>query len=200
MAQYRPYSGGSPASVANATPWGSTTIAPIRPASASALSVAASTRGHHFSRGNSRSERGEFEGGEGVTGVPAPSGYGIKRLVSNVSGRPSPRARVLSFPAFLAELPHARSAQVRSRVDAGVREPDSHALARYAPQLRVVSPADEHGERLGAGSVRLRGSDAEPALGRDSAVHRDARRPVRGEARALRGRAAVRARPGIHGE
>src|SRR5262245_40004517 len=51
MAQYRPYSGGRPASVANATPCGSTTIAPITPASASARSEAESTRGHHLRRG-----------------------------------------------------------------------------------------------------------------------------------------------------
>src|SRR5690348_12967017 len=67
IAQYKPYSGGSPASVANATPCGRTTIAPIRPASASALSVPASTRGHHFMNGISRCARGVIEAVEGVT-------------------------------------------------------------------------------------------------------------------------------------
>jgi len=36
MAAYRPYCGGMPASVAKATPWGSTTTAPVKPASRSA--------------------------------------------------------------------------------------------------------------------------------------------------------------------
>src|SRR5689334_686019 len=67
IAQYRPYSGGSPASVANATPCGNTTTAPIRPASASAFSVERSTRGHHLSSGNKRRERGVVEAIEGVT-------------------------------------------------------------------------------------------------------------------------------------
>src|SRR5690606_19257902 len=40
MAEYRPYSGGRPASVAKATPCGNTSKAPSRPASASARSVA----------------------------------------------------------------------------------------------------------------------------------------------------------------
>ena len=40
IAPYRPYSGGMPASVANATPCGSTTIAPVSPANASARTVA----------------------------------------------------------------------------------------------------------------------------------------------------------------
>jgi len=67
IAQYRPYSGGSPASVANATPCGSTTTAPINPASASALSVAASTRGDHLRKGSRRRESGVVETVEGVT-------------------------------------------------------------------------------------------------------------------------------------
>ena len=36
IAAYRPYCGGMPARVAKATPWGSTTTAPVRPASRSA--------------------------------------------------------------------------------------------------------------------------------------------------------------------
>src|SRR5260370_23988933 len=67
IAQYRPYSGGSPASVAKATPCGSTTMAPIMPASASALSVAAFTRGHHLRNGNKRRESGVVDAVEGVT-------------------------------------------------------------------------------------------------------------------------------------
>ena len=43
MAQYRPYSGGNPASVAKATPCGTTAMAPMSPASASARSVPALT-------------------------------------------------------------------------------------------------------------------------------------------------------------
>ena len=44
MAVYRPYSGGSPASVAKAMPCGSTSTAPSKPASASGRSVAGVTR------------------------------------------------------------------------------------------------------------------------------------------------------------
>src|SRR2546425_9058813 len=61
MAKYRPYSGGSPASVAKETPWGSTTMAPTRPASASAVSVAGATTGHHFRNGTKRSGKGRFD-------------------------------------------------------------------------------------------------------------------------------------------
>src|SRR6266705_4840678 len=61
MAQYRPYSGGRPASVAKATPWGSTTMAPTRPASASAFNVAEPTSGHHFRNGSKRSGKGRFD-------------------------------------------------------------------------------------------------------------------------------------------
>src|SRR5437773_10336164 len=67
IAQYRPYSGGSPASVANATPCGNTTTAPIRPASASALSVERSTRGHHLSNGSKRCGSGVIDAVGGVT-------------------------------------------------------------------------------------------------------------------------------------
>src|SRR6266496_6108493 len=67
IAQYRPYSGGSPARVANATPCGSTTTAPMRPASASAFNVERSTRGHHLRSGNKRRESGVIETVEGVT-------------------------------------------------------------------------------------------------------------------------------------
>src|SRR3977135_898115 len=72
IAQYKPYSGGRPASVANATPCGNTTTAPIRPASASAFSVERSTRGHHLRSGNKRRERGEIETDEGVTSGRGP--------------------------------------------------------------------------------------------------------------------------------
>src|SRR6266705_1620365 len=61
IAQYRPYSGGSPASMAKATPWGSTTMAPTRPASASAFNVAEPTSGHHFRNGSKRSGKGRFD-------------------------------------------------------------------------------------------------------------------------------------------
>src|SRR6266545_3675820 len=61
IAQYRPYSGGRPASVAKATPCGSTTMAPTRPASASAFSVAGPTSGHHFRNGSKRSGKGRFD-------------------------------------------------------------------------------------------------------------------------------------------
>src|SRR6266851_9643992 len=67
IAQYRPYSGGSPASVAKATPWGRTTTAPMRPASASAFSVERSTRGHHLRNGSKRRGSGVIEAVEGVT-------------------------------------------------------------------------------------------------------------------------------------
>src|SRR5712672_2301731 len=67
IAQYRPYSGGSPARVANATPCGNTTTAPINPASASAFSVERSTRGHHLRNGSKRCASGMVETVEGVT-------------------------------------------------------------------------------------------------------------------------------------
>src|SRR6267143_6212123 len=71
-APYRPYSGGSPARVAHATPCGNTTTAPIRPASASAFKVERSTRGHHLRSGNKRRESGTVETVEGVTSQGGP--------------------------------------------------------------------------------------------------------------------------------
>ena len=53
MAVYRPYTGGSPAIMANATPCGSTTTAPVRPAIRSALRVSRVTRGHQRRNGKS---------------------------------------------------------------------------------------------------------------------------------------------------
>src|SRR5882762_7738359 len=79
IAQYRPYSGGRPASVANATPCGNTTTAPMRPASASAFSVERSTRGHHLRNGSRRCESGMIETVEGVTSGEDLNPYGIKR-------------------------------------------------------------------------------------------------------------------------
>src|SRR5690606_5841399 len=58
IALYRPYSGGIPASVANATPCGSTTIAPVSPAIKSARTVARSrSSGSHARNGRKRSRR-----------------------------------------------------------------------------------------------------------------------------------------------
>src|SRR5512134_2565537 len=54
MAAYSPYSGGRQAMVAKATAWGSTTMAPVRPARASARSVALPTRGSQRRNGNRR--------------------------------------------------------------------------------------------------------------------------------------------------
>ena len=51
IAAYSPYSGGIPAMVAKATPWGSTTTAPVSAASASAFRVPRSTSGHHSRNG-----------------------------------------------------------------------------------------------------------------------------------------------------
>lgn len=39
IAEYKPYSGGKPAMVANATPWGSTMIAPLSPAKKSSFKL-----------------------------------------------------------------------------------------------------------------------------------------------------------------
>ena len=52
MAAYKPYSGGMPAMVANATPWGTSTRPPVRPAMASARSVTRSTMCRHCRKGN----------------------------------------------------------------------------------------------------------------------------------------------------
>ncbi len=60
IARYRPYCGGSPASVANATPCGTTTIALTSPASRSARSVVRFTSGHQCDHGMSRLSSGEF--------------------------------------------------------------------------------------------------------------------------------------------
>src|SRR5438309_10592079 len=91
IAQYKPYSGGRPASVANATPCGSTTMAPINPASASAFSVERFTRGHHLSKGSRRCGSGMVETVEGVTGEDR-NPYGIKRRL--------PAPRMISCDAF----------------------------------------------------------------------------------------------------
>src|SRR3989344_1158956 len=52
MAVYRPYTGGSPAMSANATPCGSTMTAPGTPATRPALCVLRLTRGHQRSNGS----------------------------------------------------------------------------------------------------------------------------------------------------
>jgi hypothetical protein len=54
IAAYRPYSGGRPAIVANATACGRTTIAPVRAATESALNVCEVTLGHQRRKGNRR--------------------------------------------------------------------------------------------------------------------------------------------------
>ena len=54
MAQYRPYSGGRPASMAKATPCGSTATAPTSPAITSARAVSPVTTGHQRSAGRNR--------------------------------------------------------------------------------------------------------------------------------------------------
>src|SRR5256885_17014103 len=97
IAQYRPYSGGSPASVANATPCGSTTMAPINPASASAFSAERSTRGHHLSKGSRRCGSGMVETAEGVTREDR-NPYSIKRGL--------PAAPVISCDAFPSSDAH----------------------------------------------------------------------------------------------
>ncbi len=51
MPAYKPYSGGMPAMVAKATPWGRATMAPVMPAMRSARKLLAVTRGHHFRKG-----------------------------------------------------------------------------------------------------------------------------------------------------
>jgi hypothetical protein len=51
---YKPYSGGMPAMVAKATPWGNTTIAPVRPAEKSVRNVPEFTFGHQTKKGNNR--------------------------------------------------------------------------------------------------------------------------------------------------
>src|SRR6476661_6652360 len=54
IAAYRPYSGGMPASVANAIPCGSTSTAPAAPAIKSARRVTRLTRGHQSRNGQKR--------------------------------------------------------------------------------------------------------------------------------------------------
>ncbi len=54
IALYSPYSGGSPAMIANATPWGSTMIAPVSPASRSARVLRALIRPPQRRKGNRR--------------------------------------------------------------------------------------------------------------------------------------------------
>ena len=54
MPAYRPYSGGMPAMVAKATPWGRTTMAPVSPATKSYLRVPRPTSGHHSRNGRKR--------------------------------------------------------------------------------------------------------------------------------------------------
>jgi len=69
IAQYRPYSGGAPASVANATPLRQhERRRRLKPASASAFSVERSTRGHHLRSGNKALRSGVVETVEGRHG------------------------------------------------------------------------------------------------------------------------------------
>src|SRR5690606_39602363 len=52
IAVYSPYSGGSPAMAAKATPWGSTMTAPVRPANKSSLTDWRETNRVHARKGN----------------------------------------------------------------------------------------------------------------------------------------------------
>ncbi len=52
MAVYKPYSGGNPAIVANATPCGKTITAPVKPATMSALRVVELTNLNQSKKGN----------------------------------------------------------------------------------------------------------------------------------------------------
>jgi hypothetical protein len=61
MAAYSPYSGGIPAIVANATPWGSTTMAPVMAARPSARSVLPLTSGHHARKGANLIQKSRFK-------------------------------------------------------------------------------------------------------------------------------------------
>ena len=54
MAAYKPYSGGMPAIVAKATPWGTKIKLPVKPAIRSARKLARATRGHHCKKGSQR--------------------------------------------------------------------------------------------------------------------------------------------------
>src|SRR2546430_14952269 len=65
---------------------------------------------------------------------------------------------------------HARFPQIQSRRHARLRERDSDARARHPPQLRAVSAADEHGQRLAARGVRFSRHVAEPSVGHLAAV------------------------------
>ncbi len=61
MAAYSPYSGGIPAIVAKATPWGSTTMAPVTAARASARRVLPLTSGHHARKGANFIQKSRFK-------------------------------------------------------------------------------------------------------------------------------------------
>src|SRR6266581_1455940 len=121
--------------------------------------------------------------------------------ISNGTKRRCDAPCVISCIAFPPSgIPHARFPQAQPHRHARLRERDPHSCARHPPQLRPVSAADEHGQRMGARGVRFRRGVAEPAVGRYAAFYRNARRPLRRRTRALRGRPVVRARPRLHGE
>ena len=69
IAAYSPYCGGRPASVANATPCGSTMTAPASAAMPSARRVSRLTMGHQRKNGNMRGSQGWW--GEFKTVLPA---------------------------------------------------------------------------------------------------------------------------------
>ena len=61
MAAYSPYSGGIPAIVAKATPWGSTTMAPVTAARPSARRVLPLTSGHQVRNGANLIQKSRFK-------------------------------------------------------------------------------------------------------------------------------------------
>ena len=97
IAEYRPYCGGSPARIANATPCGSPSIAPVRPASRSARVVLRSTNGHQRRKGSSlRRSRGasivrSMQRRYALPRAVAGSGFFSSRLRASSCLRSAPR-------------------------------------------------------------------------------------------------------------
>src|SRR5690349_20863376 len=146
IAPYNPYSGGIPASVANATPCGSTMTAATSPAIKSSRNVSRLTRWRHARNGNAFSASGDI-GKEGALG-------------SALSARRSD----LAFPRNddALDVAHQEIEQVGHDTD----DDDSHDDDIGAQEVRRVqhhlAEADRGGNHFGRDECGPAESDGDP--------------------------------------
>src|SRR3990167_8815846 len=125
MAVYRPYTGGRPAMSANATPCGSTMMAPVKPAIRSAFSVVRLTRGHQRRNGKNRVQKTLHRGG-------AMSGMNDRERLGEAELYRHPPARVSCLRPDASGLPRrVRFASPRAPVEPPCKQRQRHRRTRY---------------------------------------------------------------------